>query len=281
MKKIISLFLTVILLFHLNACKETEPTNPNEQKLANKDWNTDGVYVGTNTANPTLTISPNIKLRFKNITAAKTIALNGTDLSLSATWSLSADATQLTVKYPTISGNTVSFASQVLKVVKLEADQLWVTAPDGQNEIKLLGLITITNTMQYRFTTASGSGTSLTNATLTGATWSGNLNDNAGIFLNGVRQSGVATELKFQDGFGVAGQTFFPGTNIVLVSGIPTTIWGINNASNPTQLTFAIPTGGAYINLAITKLTTGELWLKNNGASTISIFGVITLNANN
>jgi hypothetical protein len=280
MKKYSLLLLTLFFSFCFQGCKETEPTDPNEKLLANKDWNTDGVYVAVNTASPTKAIAPNVKIRFKNTTATKTITLNGADLSISATWKLENNGALLTVTYPTVTGTSLSFQSQALKVAKLSETELWVTTPEGQSEIKLLGIITITNTMQYRFTTATGGGASLTNATLTTPTWKGNLDATTGIFFNSAKVQDIPAEIKFSNGFTVAGQTFLPGTNVVLVGGIPTSIWGIDNADTPTKLTFAIPTGGSYVTLDVNRLDADELWLTNSGATSFSLFGLITIDAN-
>lgn len=289
MKKISLLLLTLVFSLFMQSCKEDEPTDPNEQKLANKDWLTDGVYVNVS-ASPTKTIDPNIKVRFRNTNLGKSVELNGVDLTVAlAPWSINADATLLTVKYPTTTianPSAISYTTQTLKIVRLDEDELWLTTPDGTSEIKLFGLITITNTMQYRFKLGSGTTTSLTNATLTAVTWSANANAQAGVFVNNgegyIKNNAINAplEFKFQQGFpAIAGQTLFTGTNILLISGIPSSIWGIDNATTPTKLSMSVPTIGT-LTFDIAKLDADELWLTYTGANNVTVFGV-ALSANN
>jgi hypothetical protein len=282
MKRYSTLILILSVFLSLMACKETTPTDPFQALLANKDWNTDGVYINVSTS-ASRTIAPNLRVRFVNTSTLRQIEVNNVNLTITATWRLSSDGQTLTINYPKLENGNFTYPSQDVKIVRLDEDELWVTAPDGQNKIDLFGFITITNTMQYRFTTNSGSGASLTNTTLTNPTWSGNLNNNAGLFTlsggNYTRTQAVNAELKFSSNGFTLGTTFFPNTNILLVGGIPTSIWAINSATSPTTLTLAIPNGSNYLTFNM-ELTANELRLTPQALSEpINIFG-ISLSAN-
>jgi hypothetical protein len=275
MKIYSTLILILSLLLSLSACKETTPTDPFQALLANKDWNTDGVYVNVS-ATPTKTIAPSLKIEFRNTNLGRLLAIGGASV-VSTSWQLSSDGKSLEITYPTLTnGTTLAFTKQTAKVTKLDEDELWLTAPDA-NELKLFGIITITNTMEYRFTTNATTNNTLTNANLArekGWVATGVYN-NLG---NKVLDSNI--HLTFSDkGLFVppSGPTLFPQTNLVLVSGIPTSVWGISSATLPMDLTIAVPNGSNFLKFKVETLTSSDLWLTYEGGSSITLFGVVNI----
>lgn len=227
----------------LASCKETEPTDPNQQLIANKDWYTDGLYFGVDASTGTggtKAIAPNLRMRFSKTTTLNTTSINGNNLGAAAIWTLSADAKTLTVYYPTVAGGGATLASQNLRVVKLSATELWVTTPT-QDDIQLFGIITLSPTSNYRFTTTAPTAvTPLTEeALLKAPTWTGT-GTNAGLFLNGTKQSDATVEFKF---------TNFSALNInyLTVSGLPTpATWLLfKDTNNALKLTIAYPKVGS------------------------------------
>jgi hypothetical protein len=271
MKIYSTLILIVSILLSFSACKETTPTDPFQALLANKDWNTDGVYVSGNK-----TIAPNLKIEFRNTNLGRLLAIGGASV-VSTSWQLSSDGKSLEITYPTLTGGTsLAFTKQTAKVVKLDEDELWLTAPDA-GELKLFGIITITNTMEYRFTTNATTNNTLTNA---------NLARDKGWVATGVYNAGSKVlesniHLTFSDkGIFVppSGPNLFPQTNLVLVSGVPTSVWGISSATLPMDLTIAVPNGGNFLKFKVETLTSSDLWLTYEGGSPINLFGVVTIN---
>ncbi len=257
----------------LSGCAETEPTDPNQLLLANKDWYTDGLYDGTGTK----VLAPNLRFRFKKTSTINTSTVNGQDLGAAAVWILSADAKTLTIYYPTIASGGVSVASQVLKVVKLTANELWVTAP-GTDDIQLFGIINLSSTSNYRFTTTAPSTVTpiAEEAILKSATWTGtNTTQTAGVFTSTGGAPYVWTNyapvtFKFN--------TFY-GLNYVTVSNLPTpATWMLKSA---TELTIAYPKVGLVpakaFTLTISEITASKLKFSATEALTFS--SVFTMNA--
>jgi hypothetical protein len=234
----------------LTSCKETEPTDPNQQLIANKDWHTDGLYFGvsaTDGSGGSKAIAPNLKLRFSKTSTLNTTTINDKPLGAAAIWTLSADAKTLTVYYPTIAGGGATLASQALRVVKLTDAELWVSTP-SQDDIQLFGIITLSPTSNYRFTKAVPTAVVPISeeALLKAVTWTGT-GTNAGTFLNGTKQSDAPLEFKF---------TNFSALNInyLTVSNVPTpATWMLaKDANNAIKLTVAYPKIGSVAARAFT-----------------------------
>jgi hypothetical protein len=105
MKIYSTLILILTLLLSLSACKETTPTDPFQALLANKDWNTDGVYINVSAPNPTKTIAPSLKIEFRNTNLGRLLAIGGASV-VSTSWQLSSDGKSLEITYPTLNGTS-------------------------------------------------------------------------------------------------------------------------------------------------------------------------------
>jgi|GEM_PF-2984410 len=273
MKKILrySLFLLGFISL-LSSCSEVEPTDPNQQLLANKDWYTDGLYFGVNTdgTSGTKVLAPKLKYRFQKTSSLNTSKVNDQDLGAAAVWTLSADAKMLTVYYPTVAGGGATLGSQALRVVKLTATELWVTTPTTE-DIQLFGIINLSPTSNYRFSTTVATATTPLSqeAFLKGVTWTGtNTTQTAGVFTS--LTPGVFTwnsyanvTLKFN--------TFY-GLNYLTISNLPTpATWMLTSA---TTLTIAYPKVGAVpakaFNLTIAEITASKLTFSATEALTFS-----------
>lgn len=264
----------------LSSCTETEPTDPNQQLIANKDWHTDGLYFNVNAdgTGGAKAIAPNLKLRFSKTSTLNTTAVNGNNLGAAAVWTLSVDAKTLTVYYPTIAGGGATLASQALKVVKLTATELWVTSPTA-DDIQLLGIINLSANSNYRFTTtAPAAVTPLSEeALLKTPTWTGT-GTNAGTFLNGTKQGDANVTFKFTN-FSVL------NLNYLTVSGLPTpATWMLSkDANNLLKLTIAYPKVGVIparaFTLNVSKLTATELNFTGSDAITFSSVFTLPVNA--
>lgn len=236
------LFLFIIPLFW--SCKETEPT-PAEALIANKDWQTQGLFVNGVATDA----APYIKIRFSKSTINTTI-INGQNLGPLATWSVAGNT--LTLSYPNFSTNgSLSFSSQSLKITKSTDSELWVAPLDGVDSISLFGLINLSQGAEFRFTLNPNSvAPNVTDANLTGVTWKGFGDANAGYFLNGTKQND-ATSLTMKFG------TFY-GINYVSIAGVPTpATWALNGTK--TRLILSYPklgvTPGAVVAFNITTLS--------------------------
>jgi hypothetical protein len=230
----------------LTGCKETEPTDPNQQLLANKDWYTDGLYFQVSGTYQKV-LAPNLTTRFSKTSTVNTTTVNGTPLGAAAVWTLSVDAKTLTVYYPSVSGNGATLASQALKVEKLTATELWVTAP-ANDDIQLFGIINLSATSQYRFTTTKPAEVTPLpeEATLKAVTWTGtNTNQTAGVFTT--IGGGIYTWKSYAD-ITFKFDNFSPlKLNYVTVGGLPTpATWVLSkDASNNLKITIAYPKVGA------------------------------------
>ena len=269
MKKLLTwCFALTGLLIILGSCATVEPTDPNQALLANKEWHTDGLYmnVATDGTGGAKVIAPNVRFNFKK-TLINTTAVNGQDLGPAAIWTLSKDAKTLTIYYPTYGSIGASIASQSLKVVKLTATELWVTTP-SENDIQLLGIINLSPTSNYRFTTTAPTSTmpSASETLLKAIKWTGT-GTNAGVFVGVApnpltKQSDANVDMKFE--------TFF-GINYITVSSTPAPVtWMLS--SDGTTLTMAYPKiasipAKAYT-FTISKLTATELNFKKSAQAT-------------
>jgi hypothetical protein len=270
MKHLKTFFYCLLLTPLFFACTETEPAPGSDALLANKDWNTDGLYVSN-----TKTVSPNLKLRFVNATL-KSTTINGQNIALTV-WSVNAAGTELVIKYPDVSlsdgkfsVNPLTLKSQTLKINKLTATELWVTTPDD-NDIQLFGFINLTKNSEYRFTTGTSSANTVTSTELTGVTWTGSGSANAGLFVNTVKSKDVTQTFKFSTSFGF---------NLLTIQGIPSpATWSLNEAK--TVLTIVYPKSTTFesgvLNLNISKLDADELNLTST--SNVSLYDIFTFGA--
>ncbi len=254
----------------LTACKQVEPTDANQILLANKDWHTEGLYFGVaaDGTGGSKVLAPKLKFKFAKTSLLNTTTVNDQNLGAAAVWTLSVDAKSLTVYYPSLGGATgVTLASQVLKVVKLTATELWVTTPTTE-DIQLFGIINLSPTSNYRFTTIAPATVTPLNeeALLKGATWTGT-GDTAGIWTgispNFTKTGNAAITFEFK---------VFYGLNYVSISGLPTpATWMLNT---PTTLTIAYPKVGTVpakaFNLTIAELTASKLTFSATEALTFS-----------
>jgi hypothetical protein len=261
------LLLFLICIPFLWSCKETDPS-PQEALVANKDWQTDGIYVAGNKIEAT----PYIKVRFSKSTINTTV-LNGQNLGPAATWSVANNI--LTISYPNISNtSSITFTSQSLKITKSTENELWL-APVDANGVQLFGIINLTGDAEFRLTLNPNSiAPNITDANLTAVTWKGSGSADAGYFLNNVKQGDANVTLAFR--------TFY-GINYVTISGVPTpATWALN--TNKTRLILSYPrlnnNAGGVVSFNIVAMTSTSLILKGDANSINILGGIINIPLN-
>lgn len=263
--------LAILFVVAFSSCKKTDPAPGPEEKLANKEWKSEGVYVSG-----TKTINPNIRIEFVKSVPLNTIKVNGTTLTGGATWTLSSDGTTLNITYldpVAVLSSTFTPKTQTLTVSNLTDTDLTLKGP-ATEDIQLLGIITLTPTSEIRFNTSGTAATPVTDANLirTGGWKSETGNANTGLFVNNVKQSDSPITMRFTSVFGI---------NLVTIGGVPApATWTLNDTK--TTLTIVYPKNGATnantVTFNISRLTATELWLGSTNSATI--MGIVTFSAN-
>ncbi len=259
-------YLAILFLSLVFACKEREPAPGLEAQVANKDWQTDGMFV----AGQRVEAAPYVKLRFSK-SLVNGLQLNGQNLGPLALWSVASvnGNNTISITYPSYVDGGGTFTSQTLKITKSSDTELWLAPLDGQ-DVSLLGLINLTQGSEFRFSLNPNSISNVTSAELIGVTWKGS-GDNAGYYTTGatpVKQSDANFTLKFKS---------FYGVNYVELSGTPSPItWALNPLK--TKLILSYPrinqTAGGVITFDIKTLTATQLTL--SAVNTVNIGGIIT-----
>jgi hypothetical protein len=259
------LFLSLLFLSLVFACKEREPAPGLEAQVANKDWQTEGMYV----AGVKIEAAPYIKIRFSK-SLVNGIQLNGQNLGPLALWSVATTPQNtISISYPSYADGGATIQSQTLRITKSTDTELWLAPIDGQ-EVSLLGVINLPTNGEFRFTLNPNSVSNVTSAELTGRTWTGT-GTNAGYYTTGttpIKQGNANVTLKFK--------TFY-GMNYVEMSGTPSPItWSLNPLK--TKLILSYPkinqTSGGVIAFDIRELTNTSLIL--GATNTVNIGGIIT-----
>lgn len=257
-------FLGLSLLF-MTSCKSDDPEPGPESQLANKEWKTEGVYVGG-----TKTVSPNVRFEFVTSSPANTLKVNG-QTYFGASWTLSADGQTLNITYPKFSVSTANFEgfeTKAFTVSRLTDSELWFTV-SGTEEVNFFGIITLDSNSEYRMN-LTGDANTVTSSELTTGTWDTNANaPTTGIFTNGNRSMSNIT-MKFGTSLGF---------NHLTISGFPAPgSWQLNDAKD--ELTITYPKNGSVAGgsavFTVESLTTTELHLKTSNSVTL---GLITIDA--
>lgn len=271
MKKIFLWSVFILLSLSFTACNDSDPASPSGV-LQSTTWKTEGIYTNGTQVNINV---PNLAVKFNSTT----INFNGTTAPV--VWSLNGAGTQMTLIYPNgFGGGNLSVGTQTLET-EITSNSLKFINSTGSDISLFGGLITLSPNAELRLIPQSADPsepTNTTNTVLTNGTWTANdMAEEGGLFtISGMTETRATTptfNMKFSTIFGI---------NTLSINGIPSFLWSVDNAANPTQLTINYPTpksGVSSITLDM-ELRDSNTKLVFSKDTQVSIFAdIITINA--